>query len=173
MESRSRFFHADVDREYPNWRDDVAGMRQAAQQDGLPFGMIYNGRLSDLTDADWIADAISFFVDYELHSVPPAQVIFQSWNNQPKQVLPETDPSSFTYVIDSYFRQRTSMTLTASGSQANGILLDSANRPLAPAPVQLRLQPTSGSGVVSTLPAYGHGPSGDYTGLHTGMRQYL
>jgi len=154
------FFHADVDRGYPTWRDDVSAIRQAATQAGIPFGMIYNGRLSDITDADWISDAANFFVDYELHSTPPPQVIFQSWNNQPKQVLPETDPSSFTYVIDRYFRQRTAMSLTASADQISGALTDSAGRAVASVPVVLQLQPTTGSGVASTYTITGTVPAG-------------
>jgi uncharacterized protein (TIGR03437 family) len=154
------FFHADVDRGYPTWRDDVAAVRQATTQAGIPFGMIYNGRLLDLTDADWISDAVNFFIDYELHSTPPAQVIFQSWNNQPKQVLPETDPSSFTYIIDRYFRQRTAMSVTASADQINGALTDSAGHALASVPVALQLQPTTGSGVASTYTITGTVPVG-------------
>jgi uncharacterized protein (TIGR03437 family) len=154
------FFHADVDRGYPTWRDDVAAVRQATAQAGIPFGMIYNGQLLDLTDADWISDAVNFFIDYELHSTPPGQVIFQSWNNQPKQVLPETDPSSFTYVIDRYFRQRTALSLTASVDQISGALTDSAGQPLSSVPVALQLQPTTGSGVVSTYTITGTVPAG-------------
>jgi uncharacterized protein (TIGR03437 family) len=153
------FFHADVDRGYPTWRDDVAAVRQATTQAGIPFGMIYNGRLLDLTDSDWISDAENFFIDYELHSTPPAQVIFQSWNNQPKQVLPETDPSSFTYIIDRYFRQRTAISVTASADQISGALIDSAGHPLSSVPVALQLQPTSGAGVASTYPITGTVPA--------------
>jgi uncharacterized protein (TIGR03437 family) len=154
------FFQTDVDRGYPNWRDQVEATRQALVQRGISFGMIYNGLLSDQTDAGWTQNATNLFLDYELHGgVIPDQAVFQSWDNYPKHVLPESDPTTLTHVIDLYIRQRTDLVLTAAPGQVNGGLSDSGGHPILSVPITLELQPTSGSGVVSTYTMAGTVPA--------------
>jgi hypothetical protein len=47
------FFHFDVNWGI-SWAPSVASLRQALQQRGIPFGMIYNGWVTDLSDAQWM-----------------------------------------------------------------------------------------------------------------------
>jgi uncharacterized protein (TIGR03437 family) len=144
------FFHFDVDW-LDNWAPAVESLREALQQRGIPFGIIYNGWTTDLSDASWIDDAENHYVEWEAQGggTIPNHVIFQSWYPYPTHVLPEADPTAFTYLIDSYFRQRTKLSLNIVSSQATGRLADSQGQQIASAPVTLTAQATTGSGTVA------------------------
>jgi uncharacterized protein (TIGR03437 family) len=142
------FFHFDVNWTV-DWRPSVERLRQALVQRGIPFGMIYDGWPTDLTDADWVNDAESHYVSYETQGgTPPDHVIFQSWNDYPKHVLPESDPTTFTHLIDTYVRQRTSLSMNTTTNLVTGHLV-SNQQPIPSAPIGVALQPTSGPGIVS------------------------
>lgn len=160
------FFHVDVDWTTPNWQAAVATIRPLVEQRGIPFGMVYNGFLTDESDTAWMTAAENHLVDYEMTSgyAPPEQVNFQSWNPNPTHVLPETDPTAFTYLIDRYFRSRTKLTLSNDGTQLSGKLSSGANG-VAGASVQLTSQPLSGSGTAGVYTLTGAVPSKARTAL--------
>src|SRR6266478_4617228 len=92
------FFHFDVNWSV-DWRSSVESLRQAVVERGIPFGMIYNGWPSDSSDSEWVNDAEGHFGAYETQGgARPNHVIFQSWDNYPKHLLPETDPTTFTHL---------------------------------------------------------------------------
>jgi hypothetical protein len=143
------FFHCDV-----NWGEDwkpaVESLREALLPRAIPFGIIYNGWTTDLSDAQWMTDAENHYAEWEAQGgTIPSHVILQSWYPYPHHILPETDPTALTYLIDSYFRQRTALSMNISGSQASGTLLDSQGAPINSSPITLTAQATTGSGVVS------------------------
>ncbi len=143
------FFHFDV-----NWGDDwkpsVESLREALQQRGIPFGMIYNGWATDLSNAQWMSDAENHYAEWEAQGgTIPSHVIFQSWYPYPDHVLPENDPTALTYLIDSYFRERTRLSLNSWSSEASGRLVDSQGEPIASAPIRLTAQATTGPGTVA------------------------
>jgi hypothetical protein len=143
------FFHFDVNWQV-DWKPNVEDMRQALQQRSIPFGIIYNGWATDLSDAQWMTDAENHYAQWEAQGgTIPSHVIFQSWYPYPQHALPESDPTALTYLIDSYFRQRTSLSLDISSSQATGSLVDSQGRPIASAPITLTAQAVTGSGTVA------------------------
>jgi hypothetical protein len=153
------FFYFDVDWTV-NWKPSVESLRQVLVQRAIPFGIIYNGWLSDSTDASWIGDSESHYVAWEAQGgAIPDHVIFQSWYPYPRHVLPESDPTAFTYLIDSYFRQRTKISLNIASSQASGSLVDSQGAPIASASIALTAQATSGPGTVSNYVLSGTVPS--------------
>jgi len=131
------------------WRSSVENLRQVLVQRGILFGMIYNGFTDDQSDANWIRNAELRFTGYETQGgTTPDLVIFQSWDNHPRYVLPETDPGAFTYLIDRYFRRRTSLSLAHGSTLATGALSDTSGQPLPGAPVTLSAVPSSQSGVI-------------------------
>ena len=143
------FFHFDVNWQI-DWKPSVESMRQALQQRGIPFGMIYNGWATDSSDAQWMNDAENHYAEWEAEGgTLPSHVIFQSWYPYPDHVLPESDPTALTYLIDSYFRQRTKLSLNISSSQAYGSLVESQGGPIASGPITLSAQATTGSGTVA------------------------
>jgi uncharacterized protein (TIGR03437 family) len=143
------FFHFDVNWQI-DWKPSVGSLIPALGQRGIPFGIIYNGWASDLSDAQWMSDAENHFAEWEAQGgAIPSHVIFQSWYAYPEHVLPESDPTALTYLIDSYFRQRTGLSLNISSSQASGSLANSEGAPIASAPITLTVQATTGSGTVA------------------------
>ncbi len=160
------FFHVDGDWTEPNWKAAVAAIRPVATRRGIPFGMVYNGFITDESDAAWMTAAENHFVDYEINdgNPPPHQVNFQSWNPYPTHVLPETDSTAFTYLIDRYFRTRTQLTLTNTGSTLAG-KLSAGTTPVPGVNVQVTAQPTSGSGAVTTYTITGTVPNEARTAL--------
>jgi hypothetical protein len=164
------FFHVDADWTVPNWQAAVAAVRPVAAQHRIPFGMVYNGFLTDESDTAWIHAAEEHFIDYEVRggNAPPEQVGFQSWNPHPTRVLPETDPTAFTWLIDRYFRTRTQLTINASGDRIAGTLRAGAAA-VPGAAIQISAQPLSGSGAVATYTVTGTVPAQARTAM-AGMR---
>jgi hypothetical protein len=154
------FFHVDVDWPMANWQASVAPVRGEVSRRGIPFGMVYNGFLTDESDSAWMAAAEDHFIDYEVRegNAAPDQVDFQSWNPHPSHVLPETDPTAFTHLIDRYFRTRTRIALTNSGGQIHGVLR-TGQKPVAGATIQITVQPVSGNGAVATYTISGPVPA--------------
>ncbi|HVH75212.1 MAG TPA: hypothetical protein VM755_09885 [Stellaceae bacterium] len=103
------FVHADVDWSKP-WLGRLSRLRRLLRREGIRFGLIYNGNIKYKTDRGWIESAQRHFQTYESGGrAPPEDVIFQSWVRNPTHVLPEDDPAAFTYLINSYFRERPRM----------------------------------------------------------------
>ena len=145
------FFHFDVNWGI-SWKPALESIIQALQQRGIPFGIIYNGWTTDLSNAQWMSDAENHYAEWEAQGgTIPSHVIFQSWYPYPDHVLPESDPTALTYLIDSYFRQRTGLSLNISSSQAAGSLVGIQGGPVASAPITLTAQATTGSGTVTNF----------------------
>jgi hypothetical protein len=75
----------------------------------MQFGMLYIGDITDVSDAEWTAKVVARFHIYEgENGGRPSYALFQSWEPHPVSCLPETDPTTFTSVIDAYidFSQR-------------------------------------------------------------------
>jgi len=124
----------------------------------IPVGQIYIG--DGTTDAGWVAQAEQWMTDYEIHGSPmPDQVIFQSWEALPDHVLPESDPASFTYLIDRYFRNRSQLTLAVNGNVATGTLAAPSGA-LANAAIVPTGTPLTGSGQSSAFKYTGTVPTG-------------
>ena len=57
-----------------------------------------------------MAEAGSRVLTYEgMAGGPPDHVLFQSWTDKPDRVLPETDPTTFTGLVDGYFDDRAAL----------------------------------------------------------------
>jgi hypothetical protein len=148
------FFHFDVN--WPTgWKPSAAALTRALQLRQIPVGHIYN-TIGAHSDASWIAGAESHMDDFETHErLLPDQANFQSWDPYPTHVLPETDPTAFTYLIDRYFRSRTEMTLAVTGGFATGKLIG----PPGGAVVQLSVVPVSGTGQLAAYSQSGTLPT--------------
>jgi len=141
-----------------HWQPSVAALSRALRYRHIPVGQIYIG--DGTTDAGWVAQAEQRMTDYEIHGSPmPDQVIFQSWEALPDHVLPESDPASFTYLIDRYFRNRTQLTLAVNGSAVTGTLTAPSGA-LANVPIVFTAAPLSGTGQTSAFKYTGTVPTG-------------
>jgi hypothetical protein len=96
-------------------------------------GIIYTGGAAP-SDEQWIGLAGQRALDHEdRDGGAPDHVIFQSWNDKPDAVLPETGEHAFTALIDRYFDDRASLGTGGSGSLAHGKPITSSSQ-LAEAP---------------------------------------
>lgn len=165
------FFHFDVDWT-SDWKPSAAALALALRARHIAVGQIYIGDASAGTDASWIASAVQHTADVEIGvGLKPDQVVFQSWEPRPMHVLPETDPTAFTYVIDRYFRDRTRLTLSAATSTVLGQLTGPGG-PLAQTTIELSATPSSGNGQVAAYQYSGTAPTGTQSvvfGARVGM----
>jgi ribonuclease I len=81
----------------------VKQVEDNTRQSGLQFGIIYIGDQQDVSDAEWSSKAVARFQTYQgQNGGQPDYVLFQSWEPHPQFCLPETEPTTFTGVLDAY-----------------------------------------------------------------------
>jgi hypothetical protein len=143
-----------------DWRSSVEAMRRALKIRSVPFGLIYVGEGN--SDAEWVASAAQFASDYENKGgTVPDRRIFQSWIRFPTHALPETDPSTFTYAINRYFRPRTQVVMQSSGGTLRGQLSTvQPSNPVAGATVAVTAVPLAATGLTETYSESGTIPVG-------------
>ena len=97
------FFFADNDFSNPAWPRIAKQLEDSARQNGMQFGIIYIGDPQDISDAEWSGKAAARFRSYQgQNGGRPDYVLFQSWEPHPQFCLPESDPATFTGVLDAY-----------------------------------------------------------------------
>jgi hypothetical protein len=161
------FLHLDVDWQAGDWPQRALAVETYVRQRGIRFGMIYDGgSAADTSDLAWITGAREHMAIYEMqYGGRPDDVIFQSWDDYPHHVLPETDPTAFTSLMNQYFDSRTNLSLelgaaTNGGTQVTGRLNDRSGKPLVAAPIVFSLTLTAGPGVYTEYPLTGIVPDG-------------
>jgi len=114
------FLHMDIDWSRPTWTDEVVAILEHGNVVHVPVGIIYTGNVFDKTDEDWISAAGERVKKLELEkNASPVHVIFQSWNDKPDHVLPETTDFTFTNLIDVYFSDKSALGFKREGLGAN------------------------------------------------------
>lgn len=113
------FIHLDVDWQRSDWPEFAVEVQRLANDRGVPFGIIYNGQDWDFSDEEWTqAAAERAYTFEELYGGRPDHVVFQSWHFHPRRALPETDPATFTGLINRYFGSLTVIEVQADGEVA-------------------------------------------------------
>jgi hypothetical protein len=97
------FVHWDADWTLADWPSRALGVESYAHAHGIPFGIIDYGNHDDPSDASWVQNAAAHLITYLEAGGQPEAIIFQSWALHPQWLLPETDPSTFTSLIDRFF----------------------------------------------------------------------
>jgi hypothetical protein len=101
------FVDIDVAWLLPGWPAQFDIIAAAVRKAGIPLGVIYNGTRADASDAAWIASARDHIRRIEQRlGTRPDRVIFQTWTDHPRQMLPETAPDTFTALIRGYVTSR-------------------------------------------------------------------
>lgn len=104
------FLHLDMDWADTGWPQKAKAIEDYGRLHNIPVGMIYIGNAQDATDQAWISIAGERIKRYELETGGnPDHVIFQSWNEKPDRVLPESDPFTFTGLIRTYFEDKSAL----------------------------------------------------------------
>jgi hypothetical protein len=97
------FFFADVDFTDPAWPALVKRLETTTRRRGIRFGIIYTGDQQDDSNTEWTSQVVARFEEYQRQAGgQPDYVLFQSWQHRPTLCLPESDPATFTGVIDTY-----------------------------------------------------------------------
>ena len=110
--TRFPFFFADIDFSNPAWPTIVESLEDATRKQSMRFGIIYIGDYPDTTDAEWAGKTAARFQTYQVQDGGrPDYVLFQSWQPHPTLCLPETDPTTFTGVLDAYISATATMSL--------------------------------------------------------------
>jgi hypothetical protein len=105
---RFPFFFADIDFSNPLWPSIVKTLEDETRQSRMRFGIIYIGDQDDSSDAEWAGKAVARFESYQVQNGGrPDYVLFQSWQPHPMFCLPESDPTTFTGVLDAYIAATT------------------------------------------------------------------
>jgi hypothetical protein len=114
------FLHMDVDWGRPTWAGEVSALIEYGDQVNVPIGIIYTGNGFDTTDEAWLSAAGERVKKLEIEkNASPAHILFQSWNDKPDHVLPETAEFTFTNFIDIYFTDKSALGFKREGKGAN------------------------------------------------------
>jgi len=154
------FFDADLDWEAPSVPHDLKALGRMVATEAIPFGIIYDGNLTDTTSASWLQTARRHMALAESVVGAPEIVIFQSWHPQPKKLFPETDQDAFTSIINSYFTSRTRLSASRQGNQIRGVLATANGNPVALASVDVSLRYRSTTGAPGAYTLSGAIPEG-------------
>jgi hypothetical protein len=161
------FIHLDLDYSRPDWYIAAKQLEEEAKTRDIEFGIFYLGDAGDTTDAEWLNKALERARVFEVVSGgKPDHVIFESWNDRPDYVLPESNPDTFTALINRYFRTRTLLSLNLGAINSDqtqritGMLTDPTNVALPKAVVELTMKALEGPGLVAEYRISGTVPVG-------------
>ena len=116
------YFSFDLNYYRPNWTAEARAIEDYLRSRGIEFGIFYRGDEGDETDEEWVNRAEARFVEYEVVAGGrPDRVILQSWHPHPERLLPESDPTTFTALINRYLEPPGTTNLVPNGSFANGL----------------------------------------------------
>jgi hypothetical protein len=112
------FLHLDLDWSLADWSQLALQVQAEGDERGIPTGIIYTGGGAP-TDELWVQLAGQRAIDHEdRDGGRPDHVIFQSWNEHPDFVLPETEPVTFTGFVNRYFDDRASLGVVGGANLA-------------------------------------------------------
>jgi hypothetical protein len=145
------FFHLRPNLGGPAWADGALQVQALCRARGLPFGIGYSGSGdSDQAFAGSAQEAIAAF-EVKADGVPQ-QVVFESSSQPSTHLLPETQPDTFTWLVDRYFRTRSHLDIEIGPSQfvgsdrVNGILSDASGARIPGAAVAITMTPVNADG---------------------------
>ncbi len=126
----------DVNWQNPGWPAAVSAMDRYVHEKSMKLGIFCDGLDDPGTNAGWIAIAISScdMVESQLGIVPD-QVIFGTWTNFPTNDLPETSPTTQTWLINMYQWPRSHIQASFSGQSISGQLTLDGGKPIVGATV--------------------------------------
>ena len=126
----------DVNWDTPAWQDAMPRLRAFTDHENTGLGVIYDASTLDPSNAAWVAHAVSNFETVEgTLGIVPDLALFTSWTQFPNDNMPETTPTTLTWLIDNYFRERTAIQAQFLGAGARGTLKTQSGKPMVNATV--------------------------------------
>jgi hypothetical protein len=101
---RLSFAHTDTNiYAHPNWASALVAAQAFVHEQGMKYGMIYDGLDTETSSAQWVADAKARIATMEsqMHVIPDTAII-ASWYKFPTDVLPPTDPTTLSGLLFYY-----------------------------------------------------------------------
>ncbi len=151
------FIHVDVDWTRPDWVDVLRDIEAEADARGVPFGVLYNGTLSNVLDSgEWLQLTAERIAEYEtVGGGTPQHVNVQSWVELPDQILPDGDTEAFAHLLSRYRGTQTdvvdtSVTTAEGSSVLSGVIVDQNGAGVPGQTVTIGIVPTDGSPTTTT-----------------------
>jgi len=82
------------------WSSQIPAVISLLHSKGVAVHVIYNGG-SATSDGNWTSEAVSHFQAFEAIAKPDAAE-FMSWNPYPTHMLPDSDPTTLTGLVNGY-----------------------------------------------------------------------
>jgi hypothetical protein len=93
------FMHMDVAWD-SDWRSQLELLVKRLRDRHIRVGVVFDGNVGATSDKQWIEQALGHFKDITSNPVTAVDdLVFQTWTPRPAKMLPETDPSAWTYAI--------------------------------------------------------------------------
>ncbi len=133
----------------PHWPLAARAIEDHARSLGIGFAIFYLGEEEDTNDQEWMDNLRDHIVEYEVvYGGRPDRPLFTSWHDHPKNLLPGTESSAFTHILNWYTRTRTSISADTSevdgGLLVSGLLKDSSGAALGHETVEIRFRSAGG-----------------------------
>lgn len=162
------FYHLDIDWTLrSDWPFRAKAVEEGAHTRGIEFGLLTYGADGASNDERWLLDSLDHVARYTgMAGGLPDDVIFQSWHEYPRYLLPESEPGTYTWLLRDYLAAGPSLALTVTGGlgatqrTATATLRDAAGAPLANETVRLVAKRLDGPGSFQQYTATGIVPAG-------------
>jgi hypothetical protein len=100
------FLRLDIGWDGP-WQQQLPALGGLLRRKHVQLQVIYNGDTGAHSDAEWIQSAVRNFQAFEAITRPDVAAI-QFWTPHPSRILPETDVTTATWLVDQYSDWRNS-----------------------------------------------------------------
>lgn len=126
----------DVNWHNPEAETAISTVSRFVHERNMKLGIIYDGLADSGTNAGWIGTAIDNFDTTEGEAgILPEQAVFATWVQFPTNDLPETDPTTQTWLLNRYAWPRSHIQASFSGQSVNGQLTTAVGYPIVGATV--------------------------------------
>jgi hypothetical protein len=89
------------------WQDRTLMTQDMLKKRGIKYGVMFTAGGPQASDSAWIEKAKQNITAYKrVNRTSLDQVCIISWNVHPSHVLPETEPTTLTYLVNWYIENR-------------------------------------------------------------------
>jgi len=93
------FMHMDVSWD-SDWRPQMELLVQRLRDRHIRIGVVFDGDVEASSDKQWIEQALGHYKDITRNPATAVDdLVFQTWTPRPAKMLPETDPTAWTYAL--------------------------------------------------------------------------
>ena len=97
----------DIDWSRGPWQERTLAIRDMLKKREIKYGVMFTAGGPQESDSAWIEKAKQNIIAYKhVNRTLPDQVYIASWNVNPSKVLPETEPTTLTYLVNWYIDNR-------------------------------------------------------------------